>query len=246
MAGVDGHLQKAQKALCLAEDADTSTVVAGLMDAVVLATPAAKKWLHACAHMSVVSRSQTVTTAEAAPVAKKIFRRGFHVARLLRAVLALGRPLSQGRALFPEVESLLASVADALRLLAVELREPGPKKYLRELGLLPDGSALEGFKMPSDRKEAPGQKKQEQRGSDNYFEKSVSAAFSRWTEEEPDPALDALDGKDESHDATWREAQGEGQAVAKEVSFLVCHRPIVCCCVECSDLRVWSMSRSAR
>ena len=32
----------------------------------------------------------------------------------------------------------------------------------------------------------------------------------------------------------------------KEVSVLVCHRPIVCCCVECSDLRVWSMSRSAR
>jgi len=32
----------------------------------------------------------------------------------------------------------------------------------------------------------------------------------------------------------------------KEVSVLVCHRPIVCCCVECSDLRVWSLSRSAR
>ena len=32
----------------------------------------------------------------------------------------------------------------------------------------------------------------------------------------------------------------------KEVSVLVCHCPIVCCCVECSDLRVWSMSRSAR
>ena len=31
----------------------------------------------------------------------------------------------------------------------------------------------------------------------------------------------------------------------KEVSFLLCHRPIVCC-VECSDLRVWAMSRSAR
>ena len=31
----------------------------------------------------------------------------------------------------------------------------------------------------------------------------------------------------------------------KEVSVLLCHRPIVCC-VECSDLRVWSMSRSAR
>ena len=35
-------------------------------------------------------------------------------------------------------------------------------------------------------------------------------------------------------------------ATGKEVSVLVCHRPIVCCCVECSDLRVWSMSRSAR
>jgi len=32
----------------------------------------------------------------------------------------------------------------------------------------------------------------------------------------------------------------------KEVSALVYHRPIVCCCVECSDVRVWSMSRSAR
>ena len=32
----------------------------------------------------------------------------------------------------------------------------------------------------------------------------------------------------------------------KEVSVLLCHRPIVCCCVECSDLRVWAMSRSAR
>jgi WD40 repeat protein len=32
----------------------------------------------------------------------------------------------------------------------------------------------------------------------------------------------------------------------KEVSVLVCHRPIVCCCVDCADLRVWSMSRSAR
>ena len=32
----------------------------------------------------------------------------------------------------------------------------------------------------------------------------------------------------------------------KEVSVLLCHRPIVCCCVECADLRVWSMSRSAR
>jgi len=32
----------------------------------------------------------------------------------------------------------------------------------------------------------------------------------------------------------------------KEASVSVCHRPIVCCCVNCSDLRDWSMSRSAR
>ena len=32
----------------------------------------------------------------------------------------------------------------------------------------------------------------------------------------------------------------------KEVSVLLCHRPFICCCVEWSDLRVWSMSRSAR
>jgi WD40 repeat protein len=32
----------------------------------------------------------------------------------------------------------------------------------------------------------------------------------------------------------------------KEVSVLLCHHPIVCCCVDCADLRVWSMSRSAR
>ena len=32
----------------------------------------------------------------------------------------------------------------------------------------------------------------------------------------------------------------------KEVRVLVCHRPIVCCCVDCADVRVWSMSRSAR
>ena len=32
----------------------------------------------------------------------------------------------------------------------------------------------------------------------------------------------------------------------KEVNVLLCHRPIVCCCVERADLRVWSMSRSAR
>jgi len=32
----------------------------------------------------------------------------------------------------------------------------------------------------------------------------------------------------------------------KLVSVLLCHRPFICCCVECSDLRVWSMSRSAR
>ena len=35
-------------------------------------------------------------------------------------------------------------------------------------------------------------------------------------------------------------------STGKEVSVLVCHRPIICCCVECSDLRVWAMSRSAR
>ena len=38
----------------------------------------------------------------------------------------------------------------------------------------------------------------------------------------------------------WDSTTGE------EVSVLVCHCPIVCCCVECSDIRVWSMSRSAR
>ena len=32
----------------------------------------------------------------------------------------------------------------------------------------------------------------------------------------------------------------------KEVIVLVYHRPIVCCCVDCADVRVWSMSRSAR
>ena len=32
----------------------------------------------------------------------------------------------------------------------------------------------------------------------------------------------------------------------KEVSVILCDRPIVCCCVDCADLRVWSMSRSAR
>ena len=32
----------------------------------------------------------------------------------------------------------------------------------------------------------------------------------------------------------------------KEVIVLVCHRSIVCCCVDCADVRVWSMSRSAR
>ena len=35
-------------------------------------------------------------------------------------------------------------------------------------------------------------------------------------------------------------------STGKEVSVLVCHRPIVCCCVDCADVRVWSMSRSAR
>ena len=38
----------------------------------------------------------------------------------------------------------------------------------------------------------------------------------------------------------WDSTTGE------EGSVLVCHCPIVCCCVECSDIRVWSMSRSAR
>ena len=32
----------------------------------------------------------------------------------------------------------------------------------------------------------------------------------------------------------------------KEVRVLVCRRPIVCCCVDCADVRVWAMSRSAR
>jgi WD40 repeat protein len=32
----------------------------------------------------------------------------------------------------------------------------------------------------------------------------------------------------------------------KEVIVLVFHRPIVCCCVDCADVSVWSMSRSAR
>ena len=35
-------------------------------------------------------------------------------------------------------------------------------------------------------------------------------------------------------------------STGKEVSVLVYHRPIVCCCVDCADLRGWSMSRSAR
>ena len=35
-------------------------------------------------------------------------------------------------------------------------------------------------------------------------------------------------------------------STGKLVSVLVCHRPIVCCCVECSDLRFWAMSSSAR
>jgi WD40 repeat protein len=32
----------------------------------------------------------------------------------------------------------------------------------------------------------------------------------------------------------------------KEVIVLVYHRPIICCCVDYADVRVWSMSRSAR
>ena len=35
-------------------------------------------------------------------------------------------------------------------------------------------------------------------------------------------------------------------STGKVVSILHCHRPIVCCCVDCADVRVWSMSRSAR
>ena len=49
-----------------------------------------------------------------------------------------------------------------------------------------------------------------------------------------------VSGSDDKTVKIWDSTTG------KEVSVLVCHRPIVCCCVECSDLRVWSMSRSAR
>ena len=49
-----------------------------------------------------------------------------------------------------------------------------------------------------------------------------------------------LSGSDDKTVKIWDAQTG------KEVSVLLCHRPIVCCCVECSDLRVWSMSRSAR
>ena len=49
-----------------------------------------------------------------------------------------------------------------------------------------------------------------------------------------------VSGSDDKTVKIWDSTTG------KEVSVLVCHRPIVCCCVECFDLRVWSMSRSAR
>ena len=48
-----------------------------------------------------------------------------------------------------------------------------------------------------------------------------------------------LSGSDDETVKIWDAQTG------KEVSVLLCHRPIVCC-VECSDLRVWAMSRSAR
>jgi hypothetical protein len=46
-----------------------------------------------------------------------------------------------------------------------------------------------------------------------------------------------------SHDRTVKVWDAQ---TGKEVRVLVRHRPIVCCCVNCSHLRVWSMSRSAR
>ena len=49
-----------------------------------------------------------------------------------------------------------------------------------------------------------------------------------------------VSGSDDKTVKVWDSQTG------KEVSVLLCDRPIVCCCVECSDLRVWSMSRSAR
>ena len=49
-----------------------------------------------------------------------------------------------------------------------------------------------------------------------------------------------LSGSDDKTVKIWDAQTG------KLVRVLLCHRPIVCCCVECSDLRVWSMSRSAR
>ena len=49
-----------------------------------------------------------------------------------------------------------------------------------------------------------------------------------------------VSGSDDKTVKIWDSTTG------KEVSVLFCDRPIVCCCVECSDLRVWSMSRSAR
>ena len=49
-----------------------------------------------------------------------------------------------------------------------------------------------------------------------------------------------VSGSDDKTVKIWDSTTG------KEVSALVYHRPIVCCCMECSDVRVWSMSRSAR
>ena len=49
-----------------------------------------------------------------------------------------------------------------------------------------------------------------------------------------------VSGSDDRTVKVWDSQTG------KEVSVLFCHRPIVCCCVDCADLRVWSMSRSAR
>lgn len=154
---IEGILKRAQVALSFSEHANSSVVLIGLLDAVVLAVPAARKWLQACTHMSAIAQSETPPD-KASQVAQKLFRQGFQVVRLMKAILVLGRPLSQGQRLFPAVETLVRSVADSLLLLAVELREPEPPKYLKELGLLTDGSAFEAFTMPPVRKAAPGQK----------------------------------------------------------------------------------------
>ena len=49
-----------------------------------------------------------------------------------------------------------------------------------------------------------------------------------------------LSGSDDTTVKIWDSTTG------KEVSVLLCDRPIVCCCLECADVRGWSMSRSAR